>query len=99
MDAKKVWQNVYPNSKNTFKKTYNYKTKYTQPSKKKYKYKRYNQTQKPLTSQELSGFDKKVFKANKIISTIGHGFDVIGKPIKGVINLAKEINPFKNFFS
>lgn len=79
---KKVYKGKKPNTYR--KKTFASKKRFTTP-------------QKAKTSQDYSGFDKAIYKTDKIISQVGHGFDVLGKPLKGLYQLAKDINPFKLF--
>lgn len=46
---------------------------------------------KTILANDLSGFDKAIYKTDRILNQVAHGFDVVGAPIKGVINLASNI--------
>lgn len=47
-----------------------------------------------VRAQDLSGFDKSIYKVDKIIGQVGHGIDILAKPVEGVVNLAKKIFGF-----
>lgn len=51
-------------------------------------------TKGSVKAADLSGFDKSIYKVDKIIGQIGHGFDVVSKPAQAVFKMAKKIMGF-----
>lgn len=51
-------------------------------------------TKGSVKASDLSGFDKSIYKVDKIIGQIGHGMDVVSKPAQTVFNMAKKILGF-----
>lgn len=92
----------------------NYKNRKTQyKSNRKYKktYKKYKSVPKygiksvPKSNNrsnyfnnELSGFDRSIYKTDKILNQIDHGLGVLSKPFKGILNIAQSLNPFQKYF-
>lgn len=91
-------KNTYP--KRTYGKKTNYKRKYVRNYKPRNKPvsvkspKKDLYTKESVRAQDLSGFDKSIYKVNKIIGEVGHGVDVLAKPVKGAITLAKKLFGF-----
>lgn len=110
-DGKYIPRKKYTNNKRTYRKTNNSKFAKTQRGYIARKGKNVKTFQKATPTSivkfspdrsyfygdQLSGFDKSIYKTNKIINEIGHGFEILGKPVEGLIKLAKDINPL-NFF-
>lgn len=46
---------------------------------------------KTILANDLSGFDKAMYKTDRILNQIGHGFSVLGTPIRGAIDIASNI--------
>lgn len=82
---KKYPKSKYSNKKykKTYKKSYKGKTYSKTPTS-------YSYSPRPLYTKDsvkaadLSGFDKAIYKTDKIIGQVGHGISVISKPIAGI---------------
>lgn len=62
------------------KRTYKRKTYSKKPTK----------TYVPKPRTNTSGFDEAIYKTDRILGQVGHGFDVLSKPVSAVFNAFKK---------